>query len=449
MAQALAEKDRYLSDFERFDERMASQEAPWLRALRQEAISRFIALGFPTGRRGNEAWKYTNVTPLLAAPFHYPFNGHFPDPSTSELGRFTFEQPGWPRLVFLDGSFKAELSSVRRLPKGVRVGNLAEATQGEGGMVSRHLALYADSGNDAFTALNTAFIRDGAFLTVPDGQALDRPVHLLFISTGAGERPVSYPRVLILAGKGSRATVVESHVGLGESPYFTDAVTEIAVGEGASVDHYKLLLEGGGGFHVGTTQVYQERESVFASTSIALGGLLARNNLNVLLDAEGSRCVLHGLYMTTGIQHVDNHIFVDHARPRTTSRELYKGILDGRSTAVFDGRVLVRRDSQKADAQQSNKNLLLSEGAEVDTKPHLEIFANDVKCAHGAAAGKLDESSLFYLRSRGLDEGQARELLAYAFASEVIGGIALEPLRVYVERLLRRSLEARRAGGGP
>lgn len=449
MAQALAGKEQYLSDFEQFGKRVASEEAPWLRALRQEAISRFASLGFPTGRRGNEEWKYTDVGPLAASPFRYPFNGHSREPSASELGRFSFGQPGWPRLLFIDGRYRPELSPSPSLPGAVRLGNLAQATLADQELTSRHLDRHADPASDGFAALSAAFIRDGAFLSLPEGVALDRPVHLLFISTGAEEGTVSYPRVLILAGKGSAATVVESYVGLGDGPYFTNAVTEVVAGEGASIEHCKLLLEGEAAFHVGRTQVYQERDSSFTSTSIAMGARLARNNLSVLLDAEGSRCTLNGLYVTAGTQHVDNHVFVDHARPRTTSRELYKGILDGRSTAVFDGKVLVRRDAQKADAHQSNKNLLLSEGAEADSKPHLEIYADDVKCAHGAAAGRPDESSLFYLRSRGLDEQRARELLAYAFASEVIDAIALAPLRSYVERLLLRNLPGLHARGAP
>ena len=436
MTQASKEKEQYLADFEPFGERVAQGEAPWLRALRQDAISRFTQVGFPTARRGNEEWKYTNVGPVARAVFRYPFQATSAALSAEaerhlDLGR------DWARLAFVNGRYRADLSSVAGLPAGVRVGNLTEA---DPETLSGHLAQLAKLDGDGFIALSTAFIHDGALIALPAGEVVEQPIHLLYIKAEDGAEVVSYPRTLLLAGKGSMATVVESYVGPSANPYFTNAVTEIAVGEGANLNHYKLMLEGEEAYHVATAQVRQERDSVFRSTSIAIGGRLARNTLNVLLDAAGSQCTLDGLFLTSGTQHVDNHTFIDHAKPHTTSRELYKGILDGSSKAVFSGRVLVRRDAQKADAQQTNKNLVLSEGAEVDTKPQLEIFADDVKCSHGATAGKLEEESLFYLRARGLDKERARDLLAYAFAGEVLQRIDLQPVRDHVDRLLLRSL---------
>ncbi len=441
--QVLSEKTQYAADFERFDRLVAAPQPPWLRDLRRRAIERFEAVGFPTARRGNEEWKYTSVTPIARGVFSYSFETPPVQPSAIrpyQLGR------DWPRLVFVDGWYRPRLSSVAGLPPGVAVLDLAEAVSVDPETIEARLARLVPPEGDGFAALNAAFLHHGAFVGVPAGIEVDRPIHLLFVSTGgspmrnAGEQAVGYPRLLVVAGAGSKATIVESHVGLTDTPYLTDPVTEIAVGAGARLTHYKLALEGEGASHVATTQVRQERDSTFTSVVFTAGGRLVRNSLNVTLDGEGAETTLNGLYLTSGTQHVDHHTFIDHARPRTTSRELYKGIVDGKSRAVFSGRILVRRDAQKADARQTNKNLVLSAGAEVDTKPFLEIFADDVKCSHGATAGKLDETSLFFLRARGLDPERARDLLAYAFASEIVNLMALDPVRAKVERLLLRRL---------
>ena len=444
MAQTPTQTDRFLADFDLFEAQVAKGSPPWLRDLRRDAISRFSQVGFPLQRRGNEEWKYTNVTPIAQAGFQYAFQPR-PRLASSALKPFTLGH-GWSRLVFVDGRFDQDRSSIGDLPKDALVGNLADAPSASSGILAKHLGQSAKLNGDGFTALSTAFIHDGAFISLPPGSVVEQPIHLLYVSTASEPSTVSYPRTLVLAGEGTVATVVESYVGLSPQAAFIDAITEIVLSEGAALDWYKLLLDGDGAYHVGTTAVRQKKDSVFHSTSIASGGRLVRDSLSVLLDGEGSECFLNGLSITDGGQHIDNHTFIDHAKPRTTSRELYKGILGGKSTGVFSGRVLVRKDAQKADARQTNRNLVLSPGARVDSKPYLEIFADDVKCAHGATAGKLDEESMFYLKTRGLDEQKARDLLAYAFAAEIIRGIPLKPLEAHVDRLLQRILPTLQTG---
>ena len=284
--------------------------------------------------------------------------------------------------------------------------------------------------------MNTAFIQDGAVVYLPQRAVVPEPIHLLFISQPAGEPVVSHPRILIVAGDDSQATVVETYVGSGAGAYFTNAVTEIVLGANADIAHYKLQRESEQAFHVATTEARQGAGSRLRSYAVSLGGALVRSDINTLLDAEGCECSLDGLYMLAGTQHVDHHTSIDHRRPRCTSRELYKGVLDGKSSGVFNGKVYVRPHAQQSDAGQVNKNLLLSDDATIDTKPQLEIFANDVKCSHGATIGRLDDEALFYLRSRGIDAAAARSLLIAAFANELIGRMPAAPVRAQLERLV-------------
>jgi Fe-S cluster assembly protein SufD len=308
--------------------------------------------------------------------------------------------------------------------------SLAEAIEREPEAVRRHLGQHADWQDDAFTALNTAFIHDGAFIraTAP----LQQPVHVVY-ATAATDPLVAYPRTLIIADPLSKLTVVETYISLGAQRHFTNAVTEIALAEGANLDHYRLLLENHEAFHVGTTRVYQARDTTYDSLTYEAGGRLARNNEGVLLDAPGASTKLRGLYITSGEQHIDNNINIDHAKPHGTSRLYYKGILDDKSQAVFGGRVLVRRGADKTDAHQQDKNLLLSAEAEVDSKPSLEIFADDVKAGHGATAGALADDSLFYMQSRGLDYDTAMQFLVRGFAGEILDTVTVETLREWLE----------------
>jgi Fe-S cluster assembly protein SufD len=306
-----------------------------------------------------------------------------------------------------------------------------------------YLARYARYQDHSFVALNTAFIEDGAFVSIPSGKIVEEPIHLFFVSTAAGEATVSHPRNLILVGNDSQVTIVESYVGLNHGVTWTNAVTEIVVGESAVVEHYKLQWEREEAFHTATLQVHESRSSNFTSHSVALGGSLVRNEVNVALDGEGGECTLNGLYLATGRQHVDNHTRIDHVKPHCTSRELYKGVLEGKARGVFNGKIYVHKAAQKTDARQTNKNLLLSADASVDTKPQLEIYNNDVKCTHGSTIGQLDEDALFYLRARGIGLETARSLLTYGFISDIVGRIKLASIRDQLESFVTTRLEQR------
>ena len=430
--QRATQEERYLAAFERFQENGAAGDPAWLHDLRREAIARFADLGFPTARRGNEEWKYTDVGPIAKGAFQ-PAAPPAPGQVTARhLRRFA---PTGSRLVFIDRRYAPKLSSLSPLPSGVTVTNLAQAAPEQVDLARQHLARHADFQGQAFTALNTAFIHDGALVHVPDGVTVDDPLQLLFLSTGGEPDTLSHPRVLVLAGKESRVTVVERYAGLAPGRYFTNAVTEVVAGPGARVELYKVQQEGEEAFHVGTTQATLQRDSAFASFTLDLGGGLVRNNLSVLMEGEGSSCVVNGLTVVGGSQHVDNQTLIDHAVSHTTSREAYKGVLGGRSRSVFHGSIVVRRDAQKVDAQQTDKNLLLSDRAEADTSPAFWIYADDVKCSHGAACGPVDEDALLYLRSRGIGEQEARYLLAYGFVNDVLSTIPTESVRVHLEEL--------------
>jgi Fe-S cluster assembly protein SufD len=436
MIELMEEKDTYLSSFAQFEKQSAGKAPAWLQRLRTTAIDRFAELGFPTLK--DEEWRFTNVAPLTRVPFQLApafeldrqltaaFNRVVPEPGQSKSSR----------LVFLNGRYAPKLSSLRPLPGGTVLDSLAAVLHARPEQVEPHLARYADYEGHPFVALNTAFLQDGAFVSIPKGQVLAEPIHLVFVSTTQGEPTVSHPRNLILAGVNSQATVIETYIGLGQDVYFTNAVTEIVAAENAVLDHYKLQQESTEAFHVATLQVQLGRSSNFASHSIALGGVLARNDVNAVLDAEGVECTLNGLYLATGRQLIDNHTRIDHAKPHCASHELYKGILDGKARGVFNGKIYVHEDAQKTDAKQTNKTLLLSEDAVINTKPQLEIYADDVKCTHGATIGQLAEEAIFYLRSRGIGRAEARSLLTYAFANDIISRIKVEPVRARLEAIL-------------
>jgi Fe-S cluster assembly protein SufD len=434
--------ERYLTAFEAL-EGVGDRTGPaWLHAARRTAIGRFAAMGLPTRR--DEDWKYTSVAAIAETPFRITPNGAAERVTEALLALSGGPAPSWVRLVFVNGRYAAKLSAVRPLPGGVQVGRLAEALITDAALVEAHLGRYADAVGDGFTALNTAFVEDGAFVHVPAGVAVAEPIQLVFVATSPDGPVLAQPRSLIVLGRSSEATLVERYVTVGGGMTLTNAVTEVALGEGAACDHVKIERESGRAFHVGRTQVHQARDSRFTSCSVALGAQLARSDVHVVLDGEGGSAALSGLYVVGGRRHVDTHTVVDHAKPRCTSRQLYKGVLDGSARGVFYGRIIVRPDAQKTDAHQANKNLLLGDGAEVDSKPQLEIFADDVKCSHGAADGQLADDALFYLRSRGLSDAAARALLTYGFASEVVSRIRIEPIRAQLQELLSARLRTGR-----
>jgi Fe-S cluster assembly protein SufD len=431
--QVAREMDSYLADFERLEPNGAAGEPSWVRDIRRLAIARFAELGFPTPR--HEEWKYTSVAPIARVPFMVTEGD--PDGSGVEaLVRATVPQAARARLVFVNGRYSAEFSTLRSHPGGLTAESLGAALDGDAGSLEPHLARYAGYREHPFVALNTAFVKDGAFVLVPKGAVVEEPIYLVFLSTSGGQPRVSHPRTLVVLEDGSQATVVEMHVGAAAQVYFTNAVTEIAAGQNAVLRYYKVQQESLGAFHVATIQAYLARSSGFSSVSFDLGGALVRNDVNAVLDGEGVDCSLDGLYAAAAQQHVDNHTRIDHVKPNCSSRELYKGILDGKSRGVFNGKIFVHRNAVKTDAKQANKNLLLSEDAVINTKPQLEIYADDVRCTHGSTIGQLDQDAVFYLRSRGIDLATARDLLTYAFASEMIHRVTVEPVRAQLEGLL-------------
>ena len=438
----------YRQDFER-----QTPASGWLQRLREQGIAHFESLGYPTTK--NEDWHFTSVAPIAERTFRLARLESNADTKSgadrressrrrgdaanslgikpADLERFGFGQAEWHRLVFINGVFDESLSSFETTDNGVRVSSLADAVAAENPAVEKHLGKIAKFDRHTFTALNTAFIADGAFIELAGDAVVEQPIHLVFVSGGDG---VSHPRNLVVAGRHSRAAVIESYVSVNDDAYFTNSVTEIALGEGAHVDHYKLQRESESAFHVGTVQIGEERDSQLHSFSFAVGGSLARTNIYTSLDGAAATCTLNGLYLADGTQHIDNQTSIEHIAPNCPSHEVYKGVLDGRSHGVFNGKVYVHPEAQKTDGKQSNNNLLLSPTARVDTKPQLEIFADDVKCTHGATVGRLDELAMFYLNSRGIGRDRARTLLTYAFAADVLETIELEPLKKELEKIV-------------
>jgi Fe-S cluster assembly protein SufD len=430
MTAVMEEKDVYLADFARFEQGLREGTRSPLHRIRQAAIERFSALGFPTPH--DEEWRFTPLAPLVRTPFKLAVSARV---RPEQVERFTFAGD-LTRLVFVNGRYAPELSSLRPLPDGVFAGSLADALKTHADKVEPHLARYADHEEHAFVALNTAFLNDGAFVFLPRNKVVEEPIHLLFLATASGEPTVAHPRNLVVASENSQARIVETYASLSERVSFTNAVTEIVVEPGAIVDHYKLQRESKAAFHVATLQIHMDRGSNLSSHGLTFGGMLTRNEINAVLDAEGCECTLNGLYLAGGEQLIDNHTRIDHAKPHCASHELYKGILDGKAKGVFNGKIFVHQDAQKTDAKQTNQTLLLSDDAVINTKPQLEIYADDVKCTHGATVGQLDPNALFYLRSRGLGLDEARSLLTYAFANDIIGRIKIEPLRAQLEEAL-------------
>jgi len=440
MTSAPAKYAQYLADFQSLARGPGADAPSWLHDLRDTAWSRFNETGFPTARRGNERWKYTNVASIARTDFGIAGSLATANASKGLAPTYKMEGPAVYDLVYLDGHYSPELSSSAAVPGGVIAASMAAIALDRSFDLEDQIGRYASTDGDGFAALNTAFLHDGAYIHLADGHAEKVIVRLSYITVDGTDPKVTYPRTLIVAGSNTDVTVIESYTGPKDSAYFTNAVTEVSVRDGAQVDHYRLLLEGDKAFHVGTNRVKQEKDSSFSSASFALGTALARNDLEVLLDGPGAYCSLNGLYLTADNQHIDNLISIDHAKPHCTSRLNYKGILDGKSRAVFGGEVMVRRDAQKSDAEQTDKNLILSTQAEVDSKPSLLIYADDVRCNHGATAGHIDAETLFYLRSRGLDLDTASRMLIHAFASEIIGTVKPDQLREHLNTIFSAAI---------
>ncbi len=399
----------------------------WLQDLHDRGAARFAALGFPTTR--DEEWRFTNVAPIAAGEFK-PIGAIAAEADLS--GAIYGDVPN--RVVVLNGRFSPELSRTGGLPAGVRVGSLAAAVGEQAEIVQRYLGQLAEFGSRAFTALNTALAGDGAFVYVPDGVVIEEPLELLFVTAAAAGAPVmSSARALVVVGERAQCRLVETYFGTKDATYFTNGVTEVFCDEGAIVDHYKVQQESLAAYHVASMHVYASRSASFSSHSFSLGGRLSRNDVFATLDGEGAECTLNGLYLADGDRLVDNHTSIDHAKAHCPSHEIYKGILGGTARAVFNGKIIVRQDAQKTDAKQTNRALLLSDTAQINTKPQLEIFADDVKCTHGAAIGQLDDDAIFYLRARGLTYFEARDMLIHAFAGDILDRVKIDGLRRALE----------------
>ena len=408
--------------------------ASWLEEIRQPAWAVFNDIGLPTARRGNEKWKYTDVRPIANQTFIYgPSVSIDRSAELNSLDSIIPKSDDWITLVFIDGVCQSGTSE--KSLDSVEVSTLSEALENHGDLVKKYLGREAVYSDDGFTALNTAFIEDGAFVLARESSEQNAVVNLVFLTSGKVNNCVTYPRVLLIAQPGSNLSVLENYVSLCDSSSLTNSVTEIYVEENATVKHYRICLEREKGFHIGVSRVCQYTDSTFISASFALGAAIGRNDFQVILDGEGATCDLSGLYLTLDDQHQDNFISIDHAKPNGTSRLFYKGILDGSSRAVFGGNVTVRKDAQKTDAQQTDKNLLLSDTAEIDSKPSLLIYADDVVCGHGATAGHIDEDTMFYMRSRGLDMETASRILIHAFAAEILDKVELLPLGEFLSNI--------------
>jgi len=431
-------KEWYTSRFRQLERALNGESRTPLHVLRRDALARFSALGFPTTE--NEEWRFTNVAPIARAEFAPVLRYERDGVSDADIERIARGTGDAIRMVFVNGHFAPEFSSIPPLPKGVRVESLGAALKTDPDLVARFLTRQATYHDNAFTALSTAFLLDGAFIHLEDHAALELPVDLLYIASGRTSPFVSAPRTLVVAGRDTRLAVVERYAGLAQNMYWTNAVTEVFAAEGAVIEHDSLQTEGGHAYHVGNTHFLLAGKSTVTSNAIVLGGAFVRNNVSAVFDGEHAECTLNGLAVATGTQHVDNHTAIDHAKPNCASHELYKAILDGASKGVFNGKIFVRKDAQKTDAKQTNKTLLLSDEATIDTKPQLEIFADDVKCTHGATVGQLDGEQVFYLRSRGVGEADARDLLTFAFASDVVSRIHAGELRAQLDTMLHARL---------
>jgi len=395
-----------------------ANSAACFRALRQAARTRLAGLPWPSTR--SEDWRFTNVSALVQTPFELPQVGQ-----TVDLGMLPAPStPDGIRIVFINGRYAHAFSRTTAIPDGVDIGSLSDAN-------SELLARLGRDDDSVFTTLNTSFLGDGVYIVVPAGKIIEQPIEVLYVSQAAGKPTITNPRTLLILGKNAQATIVERYLGTGA--YFTNAVTEIALAEHAVCDHVKVQQESMAAFHIASTHIVQSARSNFTTHYLSLGGSLVRNEVRVRFDGEHAEATVNGLYLAHGKQHMDNFTVIDHAQPNCASHEVYKGILDEHAHGVFNGKIFVRKDAQKTDAKQTNKVLLLSDDATINTKPQLEIFADDVKCTHGATIGQLDANQLFYLQSRGIPLDAARRLLTFAFANDVVGRLKIEALRTELE----------------
>jgi len=431
-------KDSYLSQFEVLSGNGAEGMPDWLQVIRGAAMEQFGTTGFPDS--ADERWRFTNMRRLTEGAFNLA-GGDSAKITRADLDGHILAASADQCLVFVNGRFSADLSSTGGLPEGVVATSIGAATRSDLKLVERHLARYARPGDNPFTALSTAFIVDAGFLFIPPDVVLDKPIQLLFLSLATQTPSVSHPRCLIVADGRSTAAVVEVYAGHGAGEYWTNSVTEAVIGEEARLEMYRIQQEGEQAHHTATTQSYQARDSVYGLTTIELGAMLSRHDINAVLDGEGAECHLYGLSQLRGRQHVDHHTTIEHAKPHCNSWEYFNGIYDERSRGVFTGRIVVRPGAQQTDSKQTNNSLLLSDAARADSQPQLEIYADDVKCTHGATLGPIDDRALFYFRSRGIEAEAARNLLTYGFGIEILNKIGIGELRQRLDDVLHMRLD--------
>lgn len=430
-------KDWLIYSFNNIVNRSNGKTEDPIHQMRKEAITYFAQSGFPSTRQ--EEWKYTNIEPMLQYQFRFFESEHHVPYKTIE--KFFFQKDVASRLVFINGKFSETLSHFEDLPSGVIIKNFEDALHDHPHLINQYFAKYSHNGRDTFTALNIAFAKEGFFLYLPDNSIIEKPFHVLHITDAPNEPYQVHPRHLVIIGKNSTLKIIESHHALSEGPFLHNSFFEIILGDNSQLDLYKFQDDNLQSFRIHQTQIYQQQHSILNSFSVDMGGALVRNNLKVLLDGEGIETNLFGCYLAHGNQLIDNHTAIEHLKPHCNSNELYKGILAGQSRGVFSGTIYVSRDAQKTNAFQSNKNLLLSQQAEVNSKPQLKIFADDVKCTHGATIGQLEQEAVFYLKQRGISAEQAQNLLRSAFVNEVIEKMHLDDVRSFAQRLIGHRLQ--------
>lgn len=432
MIQSKEIKNWYLKNYELFENSLNGNRFSPVSSLRKEALSKFSELEFPTAK--DEEWKYTSIAPLLQHNFLPALEKQ--NLQYEQIKKFLFSGLESNIVVVVNGHYSEELTSLNKIPGGVEVNSIAKAISSNSPLVEKHFGKYSDFNNHIFTSLSTAYTKDGVLIHIPEGKIIDQPIHILFITSSGDEKLLLQPRNLFVAGANSQATIIEHFVNINSAIYFTNTVTEVVVEENANLNHIRLQEESKSAFHIGRMDVDLERSGNFTSHLISLGASLSRNDFNAKFNNEGGECTFNGLFLTEDSQLFDVHTLIDHAKPHCNSHEHYKGILDHSSRGVFNGKVIVRQDAQKTNAFQENNNIILSKEALINTKPQLEIFADDVKCSHGATIGQLDKEAMFYLKSRGLGEETSRAILIHAFASDVIKSVKVDAVRNYIEEIL-------------
>ncbi len=425
-------KDWFIKNFQTFEKSLNGERTEAFQKIRNMALSKFSSLSIPTTR--DEEWKYTNLSPVIKHNFNViPVKT---DVTPEIVGKFLFDKLEHHLMVFVNGEFRRDLSRLGEIPNSVEVMNLASAIKNNHPALLRHFGKYAEDSNNLFTSLNSAYTKDGAFILIPRNQIIEDPIHIIFINKAGNEKFAVQPRNLFIAEDNSQVSIIEHYVSEDNGIYLSNSVTEIFVGENAVLDHIKLQEESKKAFHIARMEVDQERNSNFSSHLISTGAEFSRNEFTTRFHGEGGESMLNGLFMIDGEQFFDAHTMIDHAKPNCNSHEHYKGILEDRARGVFNGKVMVRPDAQKTNAFQENNTILLSDDATMNSKPQLEIFADDVKCSHGATVGKLNEEAKFYLKTRGIGEEAATAMLIHAFASDVITTIKIDALRDYLEKII-------------